>query len=313
MASSNATKVSCVAALFACSWASAAHAAPSPTDVVVAQRAFDEARDLFRDGKLTAACAKFALSQKLDPKLGTLLNLAICHQKEGKLASAWSEFHDARSVAAQDGKQDRVQFAEAQMAAIGPQLSRFRVHVSDAARARHVVVKMDDAPLDESAYETEIPVDPGPHRVTAEAEGYRLLRVDATASPGTQEIAIADLQPDPLVVTTPRAPASHVGRNVGIGVGVLGLVSAGVGAALGVVALGKRSDAEKLCMSNQCAQGASVNSEGVTFAWGADVAIGVGALAVAAAVVLIATDSGGGKSGVAVSVSPSAVSLRATF
>ena len=53
------------------------------------------------------ACLKFEESQRLDPSGGTILNLASCHEREGRLARAWSEFSDAATMAIRDGKHER--------------------------------------------------------------------------------------------------------------------------------------------------------------------------------------------------------------
>src|SRR5262245_54294463 len=40
------------------------------------------------------ACAEFEQSQRLDPQLGTLFNLANCEVEIGKVASAWKIFRE---------------------------------------------------------------------------------------------------------------------------------------------------------------------------------------------------------------------------
>lgn len=74
-------------------------AQPAPTDRALAQAHFDEGRALLARGAIAAACPKFVESYQLEPALGTLLNLALCHEAQGRLASAWAEFNDARKAA----------------------------------------------------------------------------------------------------------------------------------------------------------------------------------------------------------------------
>src|SRR5271166_4812159 len=87
--------------------------ADAPADDARAQAdaEFAEGKKLLDDGQTAAACARFARSQDLDPKLGRLLNLAFCHEQEGKTASAWNEYNAAAALAAQKEQPDRVDFA----------------------------------------------------------------------------------------------------------------------------------------------------------------------------------------------------------
>ena len=71
-----------------------------------AEALFNEGRKLAASGKYADACPKFEASQKLDPGLGTLLNLAECYEKIGKTASAWAEYREAIPLARASGSKD---------------------------------------------------------------------------------------------------------------------------------------------------------------------------------------------------------------
>ena len=76
-------------------------------DKATAEALFAEGRRLMSSGDYKTACPKFAASQKLDPGLGTSLNLADCYEKLGKTASAWAEFRDAAAAAHRVGSKER--------------------------------------------------------------------------------------------------------------------------------------------------------------------------------------------------------------
>jgi hypothetical protein len=56
---------------------------------------FRQGRDLMAANKFDDACAAFAESQRLDPAITTLLNLAGCREKAGQYATAWGLFLEA--------------------------------------------------------------------------------------------------------------------------------------------------------------------------------------------------------------------------
>src|SRR5262245_57161497 len=84
--------------------------APSRADPDVEARAaalFEEGRALFKEERFAEACPKLEESQRLSPSGGTLLNVAACHERLGKVATAWVEFQQALTAARVDGKDDR--------------------------------------------------------------------------------------------------------------------------------------------------------------------------------------------------------------
>lgn len=60
---------------------------------------FRRAKALIAKDKHAEACPLLAESYRLDPGMGTLLNLALCHEATGKVASAWDEFRSVEQQA----------------------------------------------------------------------------------------------------------------------------------------------------------------------------------------------------------------------
>lgn len=178
----------------------------------IAQSLFDDGRTLMGAGRHSEACRKFADSHHLEPAGGTLLNLALCHELEGKTATAWSEFRDALSIAIRDTRADRQELAELHIAALGPKLTRVAVVVPGGVAARAPEVTFDRSPLPSAAWNTAIPVDPGEHRIAVTAQGLRRWETALMATeegrtysvevPGTESLAGAPCLPG----------ATHEGR-----------------------------------------------------------------------------------------------------
>jgi hypothetical protein len=73
-----------ICALACCSYVGVVEA--NEVERAAAQQLFQEARQLMEVGRIAEACPKLVQSLRLDRAGGTLLNLAFCHELEGKTA-----------------------------------------------------------------------------------------------------------------------------------------------------------------------------------------------------------------------------------
>ncbi|MBX3234353.1 MAG: hypothetical protein KIT84_40535 [Labilithrix sp.] len=232
------------------------------TDRVLAEALFREGRELIEQDKVSEACAKFAESYRLDQALGTLINLALCHEKEGKTATAWAEFSDAASAAAAE-KDDRESFARRHMASLEAELPRLRMVVApDTESLPSLEIKLDGHAIGKAAWSTLLPIDPGDHVLVAGAEGKNPFeaKVVIGKGAGVTNVNVPPLEDAPKAIVVPpppreepppsRSPQRTIGYAVG-GVGVVGLV---VGAAFGVSALSLKGDRDQRCTGGFCDQ-----------------------------------------------------------
>src|SRR5690349_23552788 len=110
-----------------------------------AARLFREGRALVVEGRFADACPKLEESQRLEPRLGTLLNVAFCQERLGKLAAAWRGFQDAAHTARQQRDAERERFATSRADALAPRVPRLRVRA--ALGSDPPLIRVDDAPL----------------------------------------------------------------------------------------------------------------------------------------------------------------------
>ena len=143
-----------------------AAAQPSPSD-----DAFLQGKALMTQGRIDEACEKLAESLALERRGGTLLNLAVCREKQGRFATALRLFHEAREHAAKDGNAERVALADERIKAVQGLVSWLTVRVAEGADAPDLVVLVDGEALPRESWGKLRAVDPGVHAIKATAGG----------------------------------------------------------------------------------------------------------------------------------------------
>lgn len=238
-------------------------------DAAAAESLFREAKALIAEGKFDEACPKFEASQRLDPGLGTLLNLADCNDKAGKTASAWAQFLDAATLARRTGATERADVASQRAQALERRLVRLRILVPAEVRTDGLEVKRDGIAIDAATWGGATPVDPGTHLVSAKATGKKewSRAIEVMGEGQIVDLAIPKLEdapveatPEPSATAAPTSapppskplPAADSGGQATIGyiLGAAGLVGLGVGTVFGLQAKGKWNDAD--CPANHC-------------------------------------------------------------
>jgi hypothetical protein len=183
------------------------------SDKAIAEALFQDGRRLMAEGRLAEGCAKLEQSQRADPQIGTLLNVAVCHEQLGRTASAWAEFLDAEAQASRSGQAERAAFAREGVQRLQGQLSKLVLRTDQKTSGLTIV--FDSKPFDASMLNTPLPVDPGEHRLEASAPGKKTLTLFLTVAAGPAEVIcdippLQDLPPTVVVIPTPVAqpPAS---------------------------------------------------------------------------------------------------------
>jgi hypothetical protein len=238
-------------------WAPGAHA---QSNSAIAEQLFLDGQKLMDAGKVPEACQKFSDSQRLDPALGTLMHLAACNEKAGKLATAWSEFSDAAAQAQKSGQGEREKFAREHAAALQGKLQKIVIDLPQPPEG--VAIKLDDATLPSGVLGSEIPLDPGDHTLEITAPGKKpwkqaKLTIGQGAAVTHVPVTLEDdtSAPPPPTGAAGAAPATAAEspegtdhptkRLVGYILGGAGIVSLGVAVAEEVTSAGRNSDESK--------------------------------------------------------------------
>ncbi len=251
-------------------------------DTATAEALFEQGRALLRAGKAAEACPKLAESERIEASTGTLLALAMCHQADGKLASAWAEFVSVEARARGEGRADRERAAREQAQALRPRLSTLEIRIpSEVAALPGLEVRRDGAVLGQGAWNVAVPIDGADHLVEVSAPGktpwQRSIKVNAESDVAV--LAVPTLVAAPLPPKTDESGLPWHARAVnndaaarwdtlewaGVGAAAAGVVAFGLGGYFLSTALAKKSDAAPDCSGNTCGpQGYADRARAVT-------------------------------------------------
>ncbi|UQA61026.1 tetratricopeptide repeat protein [Polyangium aurulentum] len=134
------------------------------SDPAAAEALFQAGKGLMDKKNYAEACPKFEASYKLDPAIGTLLNLADCHERQGLLARAWVDWGEARDKAKREGDKPRADLASRRQTSLEPRVPKITVNVTGPVEGFDVY--RDNTKLDPAMLGVALPVDPGPHTIT---------------------------------------------------------------------------------------------------------------------------------------------------
>lgn len=160
------TRLTVGAVTFSCLLAAGhGHAAPPATGPGPALAR--EAKQLMAASKYAQACPKFAESQRLSPSTQTLIDLASCHDKLGKTATAYAELTTALDQARASGSKADEKRASALLNSVGQRVSRITISVPAGSEKNGLGVTIDGIAVPKSAWGAPYPIDPGTHEVAA--------------------------------------------------------------------------------------------------------------------------------------------------
>jgi hypothetical protein len=221
------------AGLFVSLYAGAA-AAQSVVPDAAAEALFRSGRELVEKGDWAAGCPKFEASLELYLSASTLLNIARCHEHNGKIASAWATYRRAlvvnKETPGAERKKALEEVAQTGLAALEPRLPKLRIVIPVAPERLKVTRNDQYVPL--AMLGTSIPVDPGVHTIEARAPGYRTERRSVKVAEGATErveiaLIVAEGGGDPKDEERGRAGGHSIPTwSIGVAAGGLALLTA---------------------------------------------------------------------------------------
>jgi hypothetical protein len=280
------------------SWSSSA-SAQADVDRASAEALFNEGRRLMAEGAVAQACPKLEASQRLDPGVGTLLNLADCYAKLGRTASAWAAFREAGSMARAAGSAEREAVARERATALEAKLSYLTIV---QWKGQNVRVTRNGVAIDPAMLDTAMPVDPGEHVIVAAAEGKREWSTKVVVAPDGQRASVTiPILPDDLAggggdpegatsvalnPTSEDAPGGSTQRWLAVGAGAVGVIGLVTGVVFGLKASSQNDEAKACNAEPSCGEAGTLSHDAGTSADIATIAFVIGGVGIAGGLVL---------------------------
>jgi tetratricopeptide (TPR) repeat protein len=212
----------------------AAAAAPAFADNAKADELFKKGKKLLAEGKYAEACKAFEGSQRAEPTIGTLLNVAKCYEEWGKLATAYETYAEAQRQADEAGD-DRAERIKERVETIEPTVPTLVIRAD--SKPVDLVVKLDGKELAIGELNQPRRLNPGEHvieygiadgdkkRITIELEPNdhkttTLEKLAAMQVGGPVEEALEPDEEEPVEVDDPNKGRTRR---------ILGIVTAGTG------------------------------------------------------------------------------------
>jgi hypothetical protein len=214
-----------------------------------ADEEFRQGREAMKQGDYRRALKFLRTSHALEPGRGKLVNIAVCEEKVGLLASA--ERHYQEVLPQLTSGDERWTAAKEGLERVGPKVPHLRLEIAAGAPSG-TTVTLDGEPVAVPAEGMTLALDPGKHTVTGKAPGgvekpYEVTlregeRSVVSVAPGTAAVAAAPLAVEPVIAAVEaKKPSRTIRWKAGVGGLAVGGLAVIAGVGTGVAALGKRS------------------------------------------------------------------------
>lgn len=216
------------------------------------------------------ACDRFEASLRLDPALGTLQNLATCHEQEGRTARAHAEFERLAEQAAKagPGQKAREIFGRKHAAALSKKLSQVELQLG--ADANVAAIRIDGDPLPREAWNAPVALDPGTHSIVFDTPGKQPVTqtIVVAAAPSAVPLVVPHLEGVPPPPPPPPPPVRGIPlRTVAYALGGAGAVGIVLGSTFGGLTFAEKGAAAPHCSGMYCdAQGLSLQNQAYAYA-----------------------------------------------
>jgi hypothetical protein len=147
----------------------ACSAAAQSRDEVAAEALFRAGRAAFVKARYAEAHALFKESFRLEPTPGTLLNIAICEEELGQLASAWQRYQGV--LDALSASDERAAIARARLTRLEPRVPLLTLRLAPGA-PKGTTLQIGTTALGSASFGLALPMDPGKHVLVAMAPGH---------------------------------------------------------------------------------------------------------------------------------------------
>lgn len=217
--------------------------------------------ELAQENKCDEAIPHLAESLRLDPKAITLINLAQCEEKVGKLSDALGHWVDARARAQTENNADIQIEAEKRAKALEARLPHLTIVLAKTAPHGSEVFR-DGVVLGSVSLGQSASVNPGKHEIVVKSPGRKDARTEislAEAETKTVNVDVGEVDPNATTKTPPVPEGAKDGGGngggtsplvyIGFGTAAVGLT---VGAITGAVALSAASKAKDTCPNTAC-------------------------------------------------------------
>ena len=231
-------------------------------DKARADKLFEEGRGYLQRKEYQLACTAFEQSQQADPAIGTQLNIALCYEQWGKLASAYKAYVATENVA-KEKKDKRSKQARKKIDELEPKLGRLRVSIPASADPYSIYL-FDGKETEREALVEEQLLDAGTHTIEVRVAGAAPKQTTIELKGGdskTIEVELPIIKATPvkepavtkttMVVAGPRKKGKLYG---GLALTGAGLVTFSIASYVALVARSDYNNAISMCPGNVCIQ-----------------------------------------------------------